>query len=56
MNSSQSECQCNVSLYDTEQNTIGDLNIMLNLEDHGPYYKVKRKATSKFISCISMYI
>ncbi|XP_076236826.1 rha [Calliopsis andreniformis] len=41
------ECQCDIPLYDMEQNTVGNLDIMLNLEDHGPYYKVKRKTPSE---------
>lgn len=48
INSSQSECQCDMQLYDMEENTVGNLDILLNLEDHGPYYKVKRKTPSKF--------
>ena len=43
----KSECQCDVPLYDMDENTVGNLDILLNLEDHGPYYKVKRKTPSE---------
>ncbi|XP_076176047.1 rha isoform X3 [Ptiloglossa arizonensis] len=43
----KSECQCDVPLYDMEQNNIGNLDIMLNLEDNGPYYRIKKKAPSE---------
>lgn len=55
MNLPQSECQCDVPLYDMEQNNIGNLDIMLNLEDNGPYYRIKKKAPSKFFY-IFLYI
>ncbi|KAG7198473.1 hypothetical protein KM043_005854 [Ampulex compressa] len=42
----QNECQCQfeIPLYDMKQNKIGDLDIMLYLEDHGPYNKIKKKS------------
>ncbi|XP_053999274.1 centrosomal protein of 120 kDa isoform X2 [Hylaeus anthracinus] len=43
----KSECQCNVPLYDMDQNNIGNLDIMLNLEDNGPYYRIKKKTPSE---------
>ncbi|XP_076620129.1 rha isoform X1 [Colletes latitarsis] len=43
----KSECQCDIPLYDMEQNNIGNLDIILNLEDHGPYYRIKKKTPSE---------
>ncbi|XP_016920271.1 centrosomal protein of 120 kDa isoform X1 [Apis cerana] len=36
------ECQYDIPLYDMEHNSIGNLDVLLNLEDHGPYYRIKR--------------
>ncbi|XP_006569065.1 centrosomal protein of 120 kDa isoform X2 [Apis mellifera] len=36
------ECQYDIPLYDMEHNNIGNLDVILNLEDHGPYYRIKR--------------
>lgn len=48
----QVEYQCDIPLYDMEQNSIGSLYVMLNLEDHGPYYKVKGITPSKLLILI----
>ncbi|XP_076281822.1 rha isoform X2 [Lasioglossum baleicum] len=44
---SKFECQCDTPLYDTEQNIIGNLDIAMTLEDHGPYYRLKKKSPSE---------
>ncbi|CAL7937004.1 unnamed protein product [Xylocopa violacea] len=41
------ENQCNVLLYDMEQNNIGNLDVILNLEDHGSYYRVQKSVPSE---------
>ncbi|XP_031839724.1 rha isoform X1 [Nomia melanderi] len=43
----KSECQCDAPLYDMDQNVIGHLDIMMNLEDHGPYYRMKKQTSSE---------
>ncbi|XP_076640819.1 rha isoform X1 [Halictus rubicundus] len=44
---SKFECQCDTPLYDTEQNIVGNLDITMTLEDHGPYYRLKKKTPSE---------
>ncbi|XP_076760519.1 rha isoform X2 [Xylocopa sonorina] len=41
------ENQCNVLLYDMEQNNIGNLDVILNLEDHGSYYRVEKSVPNE---------
>ncbi|XP_060817244.1 centrosomal protein of 120 kDa isoform X3 [Bombus pascuorum] len=36
------EYQYNIPLYDIEHNNIGNLDVMLNLQDYGPYYRIKK--------------
>ncbi|XP_017766393.1 PREDICTED: LOW QUALITY PROTEIN: centrosomal protein of 120 kDa [Eufriesea mexicana] len=43
----KTEYQCDIPLYDMEQNSIGSLYAILNLEDHGPYYRIKRITPSE---------
>ncbi|CAK9825973.1 Centrosomal protein of 120 kDa [Anthophora retusa] len=43
----KAEHQYNIPLYDVEQNNIGNLDIMLSLDDHGPYYRIKRTTLSE---------
>ncbi|KAK9294090.1 hypothetical protein QLX08_011181 [Tetragonisca angustula] len=38
----KTEYQCDVLLYDMERNNIGNLDIVLNLQDYGPYYRIKK--------------
>nr|XP_033341936.1 centrosomal protein of 120 kDa-like isoform X2 [Megalopta genalis]XP_033341937.1 centrosomal protein of 120 kDa-like isoform X2 [Megalopta genalis]XP_033341938.1 centrosomal protein of 120 kDa-like isoform X2 [Megalopta genalis] len=37
------ECHCETPLYDTEQTVVGNLYVAMTLEDHGPYYRLKKK-------------
>lgn len=30
-----------------ERNIVGNLDVLLSLEDHGPYYRIKRSVQSK---------
>ncbi|XP_078047958.1 protein rha [Augochlora pura] len=41
------ECQCEIPLYDTEQTIVGNLYVTMTLEDHGPYYKLKKKTPNE---------
>ncbi|XP_017796399.1 PREDICTED: LOW QUALITY PROTEIN: centrosomal protein of 120 kDa-like [Habropoda laboriosa] len=43
----KAEYQYNIPLYDMEQNNIGSLDIVLSLDDHGPYYRIKRTTLSE---------
>ncbi|XP_015432200.1 PREDICTED: centrosomal protein of 120 kDa-like [Dufourea novaeangliae] len=44
---SKTECQCEIQLYDKEQSIVGNLDIAMNLEDHGPYYRIKKKTPNE---------
>ncbi|XP_025153501.1 centrosomal protein of 120 kDa isoform X2 [Harpegnathos saltator] len=41
------ECQYKLSLYDTDKNKIGDIDIMLKLENHGPHFLLKQENAGK---------
>ncbi|KOX70862.1 hypothetical protein WN51_03289 [Melipona quadrifasciata] len=38
----KAEYQCDVLLYDMEHNNIGNLDVVLHLQDYGPYYRIKK--------------
>ncbi|KAF3429867.1 hypothetical protein E2986_10034 [Frieseomelitta varia] len=48
----KSEYQCDVLLYDMERNNIGNLDVVLNLQDYGPYYRIKKTIPSKSLMCM----
>ena len=39
----QFECQYEAALIDSDQKKIGVLDILVHLEDHGPYYRTNKK-------------
>ncbi|XP_029056561.1 centrosomal protein of 120 kDa-like isoform X1 [Osmia bicornis bicornis] len=45
----KAEHLCDVPLYDMEQKNVGNLDVLLNLEDHGPYYRIKRSVQSEYL-------
>ncbi|KAK1131183.1 hypothetical protein K0M31_017471 [Melipona bicolor] len=48
----KAEYQCDVLLYDMERNNIGNLNVVLHLQDYGPYYRIKKTIPSKALICM----
>lgn len=49
------EYQYNIPLYDIEHNNIGNLDVMLNLQDYGPYYRIKKTIPSKSLMYMIFY-
>lgn len=49
------EYQYNIPLYDIEHNNIGNLDVMLNLQDYGPYYRIKKTIPSKSLTYMTFY-
>ncbi|XP_076394230.1 rha isoform X2 [Megachile rotundata] len=45
----KAEYLCDVPLYDMEQNIVGNLDVLLNLEDCGPYYRIGKNAQSEYL-------
>ncbi|XP_012273788.1 centrosomal protein of 120 kDa [Orussus abietinus] len=43
-NTNKLECRYEAPLFDKEKNTIGFIDISMYLEDHGPYYRIKKKS------------
>ncbi|XP_026825216.1 centrosomal protein of 120 kDa isoform X1 [Ooceraea biroi] len=41
------ECQYKLPMYDTDGNKIGEIDVILKLENHGPHFVLKKEITGK---------